>query len=72
MNHARSGELSGELGHDGPNANEARTERAATLWAGSDSLLSLVESATRHASHARPRRFGWPPDRGPFISALSP
>ena len=36
MNHARSGELSGELGHDGPNANEARTERAATLWAGSD------------------------------------
>jgi hypothetical protein len=50
MSHARSGELSVELGRQEPNANKACRKNGNVL----DRPRQAVEPATRHASSARP------------------
>lgn len=45
MDHARSGELSVELGHDEPNAPKAPCERQ-TLWADEPALAPCVKGST--------------------------
>ena len=79
MNQARSGELDAELGQqpspptplpegagraDGPNANKACCKSGNAL--GRRVTGHCHSTSLRHAMRhrARPRRFGWPPDRG--------
>ena len=66
MSQARSGELDVELGHQGPNANEACCTSANALG------RRVTASCRRRAcdspcvTRPDPLAFGWPPDRGPY------
>ena len=62
MDHARSGELSVELGHHEPNANKACRKNDNVL--GRRRKPSSLRPALRQVLD--PLAFGWPPDRGEF------